>query len=189
VFILYAVIAGLIVGAVTGGRLERMERLRFRWPWLAIGGLVIQLVLFSPAVSDRIGDAGPPVYVASTGAVLIAVLRNLAIAGMPIVAVGAASNLLAIVANGGFMPANPAALASIGRAPGGGYSNDIVSASPVLAPLTDQFVLPHWLPLANVFSIGDVLIATGLAVLIVVAMRRTGAEPATAVEHRPESGH
>ena len=42
---------------------------------------------------------------------------------------------------------------------------------PMLAPLTDIFALPTWLPFANVFSIGDVLIGIGVVWAIVVAMR------------------
>jgi hypothetical protein len=39
-------------------------------------------------------------------------------------------------------------------------------------PLTDIFALPGWLPFANVFSIGDVLIGVGLVVVIAAGMRR-----------------
>ena len=63
-------------------------------------------------VSDRVGDLGPWIYVASTAMVLAFVLRNLRITGLPIVAIGAASNLAAIVANGGYMPASPEAAAA-----------------------------------------------------------------------------
>ena len=34
---------------------------------------------------------------------------------------------------------------------------------PALQPLTDIFAVPAWVPLANVFSVGDVLIAVGVA--------------------------
>jgi len=34
--------------------------------------------------------------------------------------------------------------------------------------------LPSWLPLANVFSIGDVLIGVGVIVAIVLSMRAAG---------------
>ena len=42
---------------------------------------------------------------------------------------------------------------------------------PALWFLTDIFALPRWVPFANVFSVGDLLIATGIAVVIVIAMR------------------
>jgi hypothetical protein len=78
------------------------------------------------------------------------------------------------------MPADPAALASIGGvAPG--YSNSSVVADPALAPLTDLFAIPAWVPLSNVFSIGDVLIGAGVAVTIAIGMRNgIGMRSATA---------
>jgi hypothetical protein len=45
-------------------------------------------------------------------------------------------------------------------------------ADPRLAFLTDQYALPTWLPFANVYSIGDVLIGLGIVVAIAAAMRR-----------------
>lgn len=44
--------------------------------------------------------------------------------------------------------------------------------NPVLRPLTDIFAIPAGLPLANVFSIGDVLIGIGIAAVLALAMRR-----------------
>jgi hypothetical protein len=122
-------------------------------------------------VSARIGGLGPPIYVGSTALVIGAVLANRAVRGMLIVAAGAVSNLAAIVANGGFMPADPAALTALGAAHPTAYSNSAIIADPALAPLTDIFALPPWVPFANVFSIGDVLIGLGVVVVIVTAMR------------------
>ena len=170
-FILYAIPIGIIAGYLIGGRLDRLSEVRFRWAPLALLGLAVQVALFSDPLADVVGDAGPTIYVASTVAVLVAVLRNLDIAGLPIVALGAASNLIAIVANGGYMPADPDALASIGGvAPG--YSNSTVATDPALAPLTDLFAIPAWVPFANVFSIGDVLLGLGIAITIAAGMRR-----------------
>jgi hypothetical protein len=172
VFILYAIPVGILVGLLSGGRLERLGDLRVRWAWLAVAGLVAQVILFAEPVASAVGDVGPVVYVASTAAVLVAVLRNWRITGMPIVALGAASNLLAIAANGGVMPASPEAAAAIGMSLGDDFSNSVIMADPALRPLTDIFALPVWLPLANVFSIGDVLIGVGLVVVIAAGMRR-----------------
>lgn len=176
-FLLYAILAGLILGLILGGRLTGLTELRFRWSGVMLAGLLVQVVLFSDAVAERIGALGPPVYVGSTAAVLIAVARNLSITGLPIVVAGALSNLAAIVANGGFMPASPGALASLGITPGAIYSNSAVIPDPALWALTDIFALPGWVPFANVFSIGDVLIGVGVAVAIVMAMRNAGPRP------------
>ena len=172
-FMLYAVPIGLLAGLIAGGRLAGLAELRFRWAALAIAGFAVQIALFSGPVSERVGDAGPPIYVASTVAVLVAVCRNLpSMRGLAFVALGAASNLAAIVANGGYMPAAPAALAALGKAEPEGYSNSAVVAAPALEPLTDLFAMPGWVPLANVFSIGDVAIGLGVVAVIVVAMHR-----------------
>ena len=64
------------------------------------------------------------------------------------------------------------ALASLGRAPETVYSNSAVVAHPALQPLTDIFAIPHGIPFANVFSVGDMLIGLGVAIVIVVAMRQ-----------------
>jgi Family of unknown function (DUF5317) len=170
-FILYAVVIGLVAGLLLGGRPAGLGAISFRWGWLAVLGFLIQIVLFSAPVTERIGSLGVPIYVGSTALVLVALLRNVALPGLWVVAVGAFSNMAAIAANGGYMPADPGALASLGRAPETVYSNSAVVAHPVLQPLTDIFAIPHGIPLANVFSVGDLLIGLGVMIVIVVAMR------------------
>lgn len=169
---LYAIPIALVIGLLLGGRLAGLAELRFRWGWLILAGLAAQVILFSEAVTTRIGEAGVPFYVASTAIVLAALAANWRITGVPLIVAGAACNLAAIVANGGYMPASPAALAAIGRTLGNEYSNSTVVPEPALAPLTDVFAMPTWLPWHNVFSVGDVLISLGVAVVIVAAMRR-----------------
>ena len=171
-FILYAIPVGIVTGFLLGGRLERLAELRFRWGWLAMLGLLVQVLLFSPAMSGAVGAAGPIVYVGSTAAVLVAVLRDWRIPGLVLVALGATGNLLAIVANGGIMPAAPDAVATLAPVSEAGFSNSVVMADPALRPLTDIFVLPAWLPFANVFSIGDALIGLGVVVVLAAGMRR-----------------
>lgn len=186
-FILFAIPIGIAVGYLLGGRLDRLGDLRFSWPWLAIGGLIVQLALFSPTVAPIVGDAGPPIYVASTVAVLLAVLRNWRLPGLVFVAAGAASNLLAIVANGGVMPASPEAVAALGAEAAAGFSNSVVSADPALRPLTDIFALPAWFPAANVFSVGDVLIGVGVALVVALGMR-AGSAVAAGRDRTAEAG-
>ena len=179
-FILYAIPVGIIAGFLLGGRLDRLGELRLHWAWLAVAGLVVQLLLFTDPIATSVADLGPPIYVLSTAAVLVAVVRNWRIPGMWLVALGAASNLLAIVANGGIMPASPEAVSALEPLGGEGFSNSVVVADPALRPLTDIFALPPWLPFANVFSIGDVFLGVGIAIVIASAMRRDArpAEPA-----------
>jgi hypothetical protein len=175
-FLLYALVIGLLVGLLAGGSPTRLGRLQFRWKWVFAFGLLFQVVLFAEPVAQRVGDLGPLLYVASSGAVLVAVLRNVRIPGLAFIALGAFSNLAAIVGNGGFMPASPAAMAAVGKSVPEGYSNSALLADPALWPLTDIFAMPAWLPFANVFSVGDVLIGIGVVWTIVIAMRSSGAQ-------------
>jgi hypothetical protein len=179
-FILYAVVIGLVIGLVRGGRIASIGDIRFRWAPLVLVGFGAQVLLFTDAVAARVGELGPALYVGSTLLVVIVVVRNLAIPGLPLVAVGAACNLSAIVANDGFMPASPGAMAALGKSVPTIYSNSAVPMQPALAPLTDVFALPIWLPLHNIFSIGDVVLAAGVAMAIAIAMRR-GTRAAAAV--------
>ena len=169
-FILYAVVAGLIIGLLTGGSLSRLGDLRFRWAPLILLGMVGQLLLFSTSLGAALGGAAPAAYVLSNALVLVAVLRNLAIPGLVLVFIGGAANLVTIVANGGYMPVSPEAIVAMGRLPKAGYSNSKLIDGVVLGPLTDIFAMPTWIPLANVFSVGDALIGIGAAIAVVAAM-------------------
>jgi hypothetical protein len=171
-FILYAVVVGLALGLLLGGQASRLGDLKIRFAWLCIAGLAVQLVLFSDAVTERIGDLGVPIYVASTFAVAAAVAANYRIPGMAVVALGAFSNLAAIVANGGYMPTTAAAMAAAGFSEKSVYSNSALLADAKLPWLTDIFAMPPWIPAHNVFSVGDVLIGVGVVLVIVAAMRR-----------------
>ena len=146
-FLLYAVVIGLALGMLTGGRAAGLAAIRIRWPAAVVGGLLVQVVLFSPQVAARVGDLGPPIYVASTMLVVAAVLRNWALPGMPLVAAGAACNLVAILANGGSMPASAAGGRADGRRGGrdrGGLLEQLRRRPiPALWFLTDVFAMPR----------------------------------------------
>ncbi|HEV7604147.1 MAG TPA: DUF5317 domain-containing protein [Candidatus Limnocylindrales bacterium] len=177
-FILYGVLVGLVVSLLTRGSLGRLGELRLAWAPLIVLGMAVQVLLFSTPVGDALGPLAPAVYVASDLAVLVAVWRNLAIPGLRVVLVGGASNLLAICANGGYMPVSADALRALGRLPRDGYVNARplgAGGEPVaFGPLTDIFPMPAWLPLANIFSIGDVLIGIGTAIAIVAVTHGRG---------------
>jgi len=185
---LWAIPIGIVAGLVARGHLDNLSRFRFRWAGLALAGLAVQLVLFTRFGDALAGSFGPAIYVASTAGVLLAVLRNIRIPGMAIVALGSVSNLAAVTANGGFMPASAEALATAGLDGPGSHTNSVVLENPVLEPLTDIFALPAWMPLANVFSIGDVLIGVGLVIVIVAVMRGHGAGPDNADANPSGSG-
>lgn len=169
-FILYAIVVGVVAGYLAGGRLEGLGSLGFRWAPVALAGLVVQLLVFGPLDSIA-ADLGTALYLGSTVAVLVAVVRNVRIPGLVLVMAGTATNLAAILANGGVMPADAGAVALAGLDRRPGFSNSAILEDPVLEPLTDVFAIPAAVPLANVFSLGDVLIGAGVAIAIAAGMR------------------
>jgi hypothetical protein len=174
--LVYAVLAGLLIGFLRGGRLAALSGASIRWWPVALVGLFFQLVLFSPPVAKVVGDLGPLLYVGSTVLVLLALLTNLAKPGFALIALGALLNLAVITANGGLMPASPAAFAALNGlavVPVEHFSNSQLIGPHTLLPwLGDILVLPRPIPFANVFSPGDVLIGLGGALFIVRTMLR-----------------
>ena len=172
--LLYAVIIGLVLGFATGGRLSPLANVRIRLWQIALIGFAFQAVLFSPLVSADVGRLGPSLYVASTTLVTMALVVNLPQHGFGLIALGACLNFVAIVANGGQMPASPEAVAAFAGTAidsGTGFANSVPMDAAVLPFLGDIFVLPRPLPFANIFSIGDVLIGVGGAYFIWRTMR------------------
>ena len=174
--LLYAVVLGLLIGLLIGGRPAALATARFRWWGLALFGLLFQVLLFGPPLATMVGDLGPALYVGSTGLVLIALLPNLRQPGFAILGLGALLNFAAISLNGGLMPAAPGAfeaLNGVARVPAEHFSNSHLIGPTTLLPwLGDIFVLPRPFPLANVFSLGDALIGLGGTLFIVRTMRR-----------------
>jgi hypothetical protein len=172
--LVYAVAIGLLVGLATRGRIGALATVHIRfWP-VALVGLAFQALLFSSPLAESVGRLGPSLYVVSTTLVLMSLVLNLRQPGFWIIVLGAFFNFVAITANGGFMPASPdavAALRGVAQLPTVDYTNSVLATgSTVLGLLGDVFVLPRPLPLANVFSIGDLLIGVGGAWFVVATM-------------------
>jgi len=164
--------AGLVLAPLLGGRLSALGELRLRALPLFYVGLALQLIAFPFQVfpwrtSDRVGIV---LWLISYGVFIVACAFNVRIPGVPFVAVGMVSNLLAICTNGGHMPALPSAL----RASGMHFTqsrNSVRAPSPHLAWLVDRWAAPDWVPWGNVFSVGDVFIAFGGLVFALGAMK------------------
>jgi hypothetical protein len=157
---------------------------RWRWSLLIWAALAVQVV----AVEVRL-----PEVLAATLHVLTYVVAlgflwvNRRAAGAWVVAAGAFLNGLAIALNGGVLPASAGAVASAGLDLDPAFSNSAVLEHPVLPWLGDVFAWPAPLPLANTFSVGDVLVVIGVVVAAWTGTRRLGAaEPPPAAESKGE---
>jgi len=181
-----AVAGGLIVGALLGGSLANLERLSLRFASLVVLALLLQIVAFSPVGARLPRDVVIAMHIGSYALLLTCVVANLRRPPVMCFGAGVLCNAVTIVMNGGYMPASRAALTLAGLPVSNQPHNnsELAGAGANLPFLGDIFALPHGLPLANVFSVGDILIALGLAWLIAEGMRRAPGEltgPAHAV--------
>jgi Family of unknown function (DUF5317) len=163
IVLMLAVIALCMLSVrLTGGRMSRLADLRLRLPGLAVAGIALQFLIVTIAPAGLAG-LHEPIHVASY--VLLGAFgwANRRVAGMPVVLAGGALNALAILANGGVMPADPAV--ALDAAPGE-FANAAADGDARLAFLGDVLATPESLPLHNVYSVGDVVIVIGLLIVV-----------------------
>lgn len=172
-FLIYAVIIGLLVGWARGGRVKNLELLEIKKGGWAVTALVIQLVIFTP-LARGITSWIVPLHLLSYLMIGTFLVYNIKLKGFIPVALGWAANFTVIAANGGYMPADVNLISGVAsqsvvdslQTEGIMNNSATLGESSRLPWLGDIFSLPSWLPLANVFSLGDLLIALGCLVII-----------------------
>ncbi|WP_088320274.1 DUF5317 domain-containing protein [Kineosporia sp. R_H_3] len=158
---LLAVLAPLLVG----GRLRGFAVLRLRRTEVVSAAFVVQFAAVSVLPGPRALLVA--LHVGSYLAAGAFVVVNRRVPGIVVLGLGALSNGLTIAVNGGTLPASSAALARAGMleaetlGTAAGLANSGIVADPRLAFLGDVFAVPAGWPLANVFSVGDLLIVLG----------------------------
>ena len=143
--ILYACLLLVLIHALLpGSDLRRLGLLWLRHTWLVWLALADQIVVISVLPDHEV--LSEAAHLGSYGLAALFALLNNRSAGTWIVGAGGACNLVAIVANGGTMPATPAALAASGwRADAGHFANSAVVPNPRVAFLGDVFATsPIW---------------------------------------------
>jgi hypothetical protein len=165
-------VLGLVVSLLVGGSLRALAELRLRGVALFYGALLLQVVAFpfGPLPWHTPDAVATFLWIASYGLVFAAAVLNRRVAGVQVVLVGMACNLLAVLANGGHMPVRPGAM----RAAGFDYvvhNNSALLSHPRLPLIIDRWPAPSWIPTANVFSVGDVVIAVGAFAFALIATR------------------
>ena len=179
-FILYAVILGIIFGYITKGNLKYIVQRPLFWTGLVFVAFAIQLVIFSniPFVSTLPKAIIVVLHYVSYLCLLIFIIRNYKNLGICVIGIGIFLNALVIFLNGGHMPTIPENLGNTSFGPseelinqGVAVHNSAKMTSDTLLPfLGDIFYMPSWIPLSNVFSIGDIIIAVGICLYIAIHM-------------------
>ena len=173
--LLLATCALALLSPLVAGRWPARPLLhRWRWPlliWVTLGLQVVAVEVPLP------GMLAPVLHVLTYAVVLGFLWANRNLTHLMLVAAGAASNGLTIALNGGVLPASQGAVAAAAIDTHMAFANSAVVAHPVLPWLGDVFAWPAPLPLANTFSVGDVLIAIGIVLLAWTGTCRLGHTP------------
>jgi hypothetical protein len=163
---------GLVAGFSMGGRIENLARLRFRWPWFVVAAVAVREAV---VVTPLSGVEGVQYVYTATLAALVAwsVWNTDRLAGIWLVTAGTALNLVVIATNGGRMPVAPELAGTlVQRGHLGQYT--LITPETHLNWLADWIAVPG--PLAQfareAYSPGDLIVAIGIAVVIVLGMRK-----------------
>jgi len=175
-----AVVLGLVASLIRhrGRAFSQIASLPLRSLWLAGLALVLQWPLMqAPGGPVKRVQAQQALFLISLLLLLVFVWQNRRLTAIQMVGLGVICNLLVILANGGWMPINPQTLAQIN--PGSipeqwpiqvhyGYSKDIIllQEQTRLWVLSDILVLPSPFQRPTAFSLGDLLIALGIVMLL-----------------------
>lgn len=195
--IVIGLIVGLVGGLLAGGRIGRLIDVRLRWVGLIFLALALRIGT-QVAIANGVEIADVlrlPLYAASFGLLIAGLWPNRNHPGLLAVAVGAASNGLAIIVNGGWMPVWGPSLTAAGLGP-----EELNSAFHRLlppdfgldfflraGPLADIIPLPIPI-LTNVASIGDVFIGAGLGWFVFSTLLRGKEDPLGGVSLGPGRG-
>jgi hypothetical protein len=154
-----------------GGRLQALAELEFRRGGFAVAALLIQIVIISILPGDAWG-LSKEIHLATYLLLGLFLVANRHIPGLLVIALGGALNFAAIATNGGVMPADPEAIEAAGIAhKAGDFTNSAATSDAPLGFLGDVFHTPAWLPIHNVYSVGDVTIVIGAFLLLHLVCR------------------
>jgi DHA3 family macrolide efflux protein-like MFS transporter len=186
---------GLVLGLLNGGRLTNVSTVRLKWAALIFLAVVVRygseaLIVrgFDPAIALQV-----PLLVGASVILMAGLWANRRMPGMAIVFVGVLSNAIVLAANEGRMPVWLPSLTAAGFRP-----EDVSPALHTILPATIDLnflvhlgpfadILPIPLPvIANVDSIGDVLIAFGLAFFLFAIVQRQPGPPEDEAEPEAE---
>ncbi|MFQ5557829.1 MAG: DUF5317 family protein [Acidimicrobiales bacterium] len=164
------IVIGLVVGTVRRGRLSALLSARLRRPMLLV------VAVTSAAAVDLLDPPSPVIWaVVGLVAGLAYAASNLLVAGMGVIAIGVATNLVPVALNGS-MPVRADALVEAGIVADADLdrvqlrgARELADEHTVLEILGDVIPVPT---VGQVVSFGDLIVLVGLADVVANLMRR-----------------
>ncbi len=172
---LFAVLFSIGVALLRGGRPDRLASFPFKHVWLVFAAFGVQLVMHLPVFTRLafVREAAPYLYPSAYYLLLLCFALNWRAPGVPWLAAGSLGNMVVILANGGKMPVDGQALIALGCqhyvdvfASGQSLTNTIIGPSTKLPWLADVIIGSPPFSTPTLFSVGDVLLAVGVFLLV-----------------------
>lgn len=171
-FWILALAAGLLVGLGSGGSIANLAALRFRWPWLLVAAVAVrEVIVFSPLSKV---DGSQYAYVVSLAVIVAWTAWHFQrLPGVVLVTIGGLLNLVVVLANSGHMPV----ATDIARSQLHGIllARGTIGQYTLMGPNTRLNQLGDWITIPLLpagYSPGDILIAVGVALVIVFGTHR-----------------
>ncbi|MBN1400639.1 MAG: DUF5317 domain-containing protein [Anaerolineae bacterium] len=189
--LLIAVVLSLLIALLRGGRLERLAEISFRYGWLALVALGMQILLTGRLLPDRLMPVRFRIalLLGSHLLLLLVVVANYRLPGMPLIGLGLALNLTVMLANGGWMPVTMEALEAaqldhlVWETDAGarvmGWKNLVLSRGETRLWILSDVIVVSFL-FRTLVSLGDIALALGVFILFQRTMKRQ------AVTQRPD---
>ncbi len=174
-----AFVLSIAWGLAQRGTLRAVASLPLRWGGIALLAFALQiyLIYFPEARAEGLLSTRVLILIASYLLLFGVIWKNRALPGVWLIGAGLAANFAVMLANGGYMPITREALASVGHLQN---ATSTEAGARVLATkdvvlrreqtqlwfLSDIFIAPPPFPIPSVFSMGDILIAVGVFLLV-----------------------
>ena len=177
-----AILTALFLGWALKGKFGRLADVHIQYGWM----IFVPLGLYLGALGANYAHAFEKtswvfamVHVVGLLALMVVALANRQIAGVKLLFAGLAANSVAIIANGGFMPASQGAIKAVWGSEvlkqiltDSFIRHAIIDSGTRLAFLCDIIAARRpYVLMPSVYSVGDVLISIGGLIAIVAIMR------------------
>jgi|UniRef100_A0A7V3RED7 hypothetical protein len=159
---LYVIIAAIIISLIFKQNVWNPLNTQFKWLYMIFIPLILELI----AVFGNVGDLAG--YITSSAYIILILfcIRNWKIKGFPFITIGATSNTIVILLNGGKMPLSQRTLVLAGLPANTMDPKHVLMTSTTILPFMGDVIPINFLNLHYACSAGDLFVYTGLFLVI-----------------------
>ncbi|MGC9139259.1 MAG: hypothetical protein C0176_02070 [Mesoaciditoga sp.] len=164
---IYVIVAAIVTSLIFKRNIWNPLNTNFKWFYLVFIPFILELI----AVFGNFDFSN---YLTSTAYVILIIfcLANWHIKGFPFITIGAISNTVVILLNGGRMPLSKKTLVLAGLPPDTMDPKHVLIGPATILPFMGDIIPVNFLGLHYACSIGDLFVYTGLFLLIYLNAKR-----------------